>query len=185
MSTTGSNRRGFRPSRNQGGNSHLTSKRYKVDGNNAIIMIGDAVTLTSGKAAIYATAQAANYLGIVRACYDANGKPFTHVQPGRGPYMPASTGGYVDVWDDPDMRLLVEIDEEVSGANVGFLAEVNVTAGVTATGISRQHLCQITAASGNTPFRIVGLSPEEIDGAGGSGNNAEVVAVFHVYRKQA
>ncbi|RJO72857.1 MAG: hypothetical protein C4523_02480 [Myxococcales bacterium] len=145
--------------------------------------------MVGGRAARYTTAQGVNYLGIIKACYDTNKKPLTFNQPTRGPYLIASQGGYVEVYDDPDITYLVEYNGTAADTTPGQVAEIELTAGSTAVGQSRVFIAAVTANSGVTaaavgkPFRVIGLGPNELDEAGGTGNDLEVVARNHVFKK--
>lgn len=184
MATSGARRRGFEPARSLHNAGSPRTTLYPVSGDNAIIMNGDAVCLAGGRAAVFTTALANYFVGIVKACYDSNRKPFTFAQPTRGPYMPASTGGYVEVWDDPDTTFIVESDVSVGNLMIGQMATVNVTAGVTLTGISRMHIGTIAASATDSPWRIIGLGDNELDRLGGANNDVEVKAVRHYLLKQ-
>lgn len=183
MATTGSNVRGFVPARHFGSQSNPRTKRYTVPANNGQMFIGDPLSLIGGVATAYTTANGGYFLGVAARFYDTNGKPFTHTQPTRGPFMPANTGGFVDVYDDPQQ--LYEIESQVSAgvAFPGSLAIVVVTAGVTATGISGFKIGSVVTSATDANFRIVGLAGTELDQLGGAGNNIVVAVTRHVYRK--
>lgn len=186
MATTSSRQRGFVPARLQGGGSTFRTKLYPTSAGQADLYIGDPVCLVLGKAKRWTTAQAANFLGVVESVYDSNRKPLTFTQPTRGPYLLGANAGFVNVFDDPDQTYTVECEVSAGPSAGGQWAEVKVTAGVTATGISRTTIIGVTAADGGTmTFRAIGVSPDELDNLGGTGNDIEVIASRHVYRNPA
>ena len=178
-------RRGFVPGRHLTGAKTARSNLYPTDANLlAPLGVGDAVVLSSGYLQRYTTAAAASHLGVVKALYDSNRRPFTHTLPTRAAYLPISTAGWVDVYDDPDQTFIVECRVSIGPSDRGLIAEVNVTGMNSATGISRMHVEEATASDAAGIWRIIGLAPSELAvTAGGSTNNdIEVVAVIHLYK---
>lgn len=180
------NKRGFVPARSQaGGCGAPRSKLYPTDGNQASpLFLGDPVALSSGYVVRLTTALSTSFIGIVRGVYDANKKPKTHSLPTGQNFVPASTAGWVDVMDDPDMSYVVECEVSVGQGDVGKIAVIGVTAGNSATGLSRFHIAGVTAADATSTFRIVGIAPT-FDPSGtdtGAGNDVEVVAINHLLK---
>ncbi len=179
-------RRGFVPARSQtGGGGAPRSKLYPT--NTDLVQplgIGDPVCMINGYVQRWTTANASAFLGIVRACYDANKKPLTFSLPNQAPYLPASTAGWVDVMDDPDQALVIECAASVGQSMIGGFATVEISAVNTNTGISNFFAAGVTAADATGAFRVVGLAPSETatTAAGSPNNDIEVLPVLHVYK---
>lgn len=189
--------RGFEASHAfHGGGSHRT-RRYRVSADNAqAIFKGDLVSLnTAGGLTSWQLSDASALsamdpvLGVVKALYDTNGKPLTFSQPTKGPYLDASTGGYADVYDDPEEIFIANASASASGEMIGKFAPVAFGANNSAAGISGWgvDLTVVASAVGNTPLMVVGVA--EFDGfpdqiAGGATNNDVYVKIAdHHYRR--
>ena len=186
------NPRGFVEHRHLGNGVPVTRRyRVKENGNPHQIYKGDPVVLVSGntvtRLGTLATAAQVPVLGIARAVYDSNEKPFTHSQPSRGPYLPASTAGFVDVNIDPLQTYLVNTDATVVSTMIGQYVEHTAGTPNTAAGISGMHI--ETSGASNTaaaslPFQVISLGDDNWDGfVGGEANqDVEVVLATQAFR---
>ena len=180
-------RTGFTPSRSLagGGSGALRSKLYHTSANRSTpLFIGDAVSMSGGEIVVTqgTSALGQSYVGIVQGVYDTNKKPLQGT--GRV-YLNTSVAGWVDVMDDRNAVLEVQCETTIDQSRVGAIAWINVTAGNSATGISRQCV-NLTSAAGAFPlFRIVGLAPREVaTSADGSVDNLiEVIAIDGLYHQ--
>lgn len=183
MATTSDRKRGFVPTRSITGAQTFRQSLYPVSANYGTgLFIGDPIVLSGGRAQVWTTAAAASFVGIATAFYDSNKKPLTFSQPGRGPYLPPSTGGFVSVVDDPNVTFTVELAVSAGPSVVGQVILLEASAGNTATGVSRYFAAGVTASDTSSNFRVVAISPNELDGLGGTGNDIEVVPIIHLYK---
>jgi hypothetical protein len=179
-------RTGFTPSRSLagGGSGALRSKLYHTSANRGHpLFIGDPVTLTGGEIVrtTGTSSDSTNFVGIVQGVYDTNKKP---LQGAGRVFLNTSVAGWVDVMDDPNAVFEVQCETSIDQSRVGAVAWVNVTAGNSATGISR-YCVNLTSANGGNPlFRVVGLAPREVavTADGSVDNLVEVVAIDGIYR---
>lgn len=200
MATSPNVRRGFVPSRHLNGGSHFRSHRYPVNASAATgLFMGDPCYLSAGYVKPITTDDLnQKILGVIKACYASNQKPLTFSQPTRGPFLQASTAGWVDVYDDPGIVYRVQADATASQADVGKTVDVTASGGGnTATGYSRMEIDISTASAASegslNPFQIVGVAPNELDrvdgtpGVNGFGtnNDLEVVIFNGVFRNTA
>lgn len=181
-----SKKRGFVPTRNLTGATTFRQSLYPVSANNAApIFPGDPVCLVGGCVQQYTTAQAANFIGVAAASYTGtnrtNAKPRTFSQPSVGPYTPANGGGMVAVFDDPNIVYTVEVATSVGASMTGQFITIELSA-ATALGLSRSFAAGVTAADATGNFKVIGLSPDELDALGGTGNDVEVVPVFGLFK---
>lgn len=167
---------GFQPIRTvDGGAIRTTQYRVAVSGNTHGIFIGDFVRLNpSGLGVIRVSGNAApdtRVLGACTAVYDTNMKPMTHSQPTRGPFLPASTAGYVDVADSASITYIIQGDGSAAESIVGqFVTLTAASLGNTATGISVMQV-RVASADTSTKFlQVVGVSPNEERGLGSVNN---------------
>lgn len=178
-------RKGFVPCRLLNGGQAFPMRRYQTDTNLLrTLAVGDPVTLNSGFLQRWVTAQASGFVGVVAAVYNSNGRPLTFNQPTGGPYLPASTAGFIDVFDSPSLTYVVECQTSIGQSDIGKTADVNVTAVQTAAGISGFHLTKATAqGSPDMNFRIIALAPSElaVTAAGSPNNKVEVQIIRHLY----
>lgn len=129
----------------------LRANTYAVASNYATAVYkGDPViaTGTSNQINVITAGTGNKVLGAVLACFDSDGLPLA--------YIPASTGGYVLVADDPNQEYLAQDDNHASGSAFGLSAcgaNVNLVSGTgsTITGTSGWKL-----NSQNTPGTTAG-----------------------------
>lgn len=154
--------------------SHVPTRRYTVDASNAAaIFRGDMIKIEAdGNVTVGAPGSGSAVIGVAAACYNANKKPVS--------YLPASTAGYIDVWDDPDTVFGIQADGTTVSTDIGAVKDHIAThSGNTRTGISGQEL-QSTDADGNQ-LKIIG----KIDIPGnewGAHVDLEALIVEHHYR---
>lgn len=187
MSTN--NPRGFVEHRHLGGSMCPATRRFKVkaDGDSGAHQKfpGDPVALVSGQtvARIPAAATAAGLpiLGVVRAVYDSNGRPFTHSLPSGGNFIPASTAGFVDVNVDPNQVYLVNTDATVVSTLIGQYVDVTANTANTAagrSGFSIEVATGTNTAAATAPFQVIGIGPNNLDGIVGGESNQDVEVVI-------
>lgn len=192
--------RGFWPSRNQHGSGTQKTHRYPVSANNAAaLFIGDPVVLNAGGGVqSWLTADASaigakrGLLGVVARIYDSNGRPLTHNQPTNGPFLDASTGGFVDVYDDPDCIFIANASVTATRNHVQQLVPVafgvyNSAAGISGAGIDLAN--GVVTATGNEPFQVMGLADNNLDWpnpfiGSAANNDVEVRVADHTFRRR-
>ena len=182
--------RGFVPSRHLHGLTSFRTQRFPVSADNALhvgIAKGDPVRLIGGYAVKW-TAMSATHanvkalMGVVAQCLDSNEKPFTHSQPTRGPYIPSSTAGYVDVHTDPNIVFTVQCDASLPAGNIGQLIDVTAGGVNTAAGVSKMAVKFATVTVTATfPFKIIGMAPVELGKADTANNDVEVIINTHTF----
>lgn len=182
--------RGFVPSRHLHGLTSFRTQRFPVSADNALhvgIAKGDPVRLIGGSAVKWSAMSAAHavpksLVGVVAQCLDSNEKPFTHSQPTRGPFIPQSTAGYVDVYTDPGIVYAVQCDASVPAVNIGQLIDVTAAGINTAAGVSKMAVKFATITATSTfPFKIVGMAPVELGKADTANNDVEVIINTHTF----
>lgn len=164
------NPRGFVPLRTLGSQSSFRTKRYSVSANNpTVLRVGDPVVLHADGHIRRVDTSAVSagepgVLGIVQAGYTSTGRPFTHNLPGTPNAVPASTAGFVDVLDDPNITYLVNADSAANQAQIGQFVRVTAGPANTAAGISGFQIKMVdsTVSSVGSQFQIVGVGPNEI-----------------------
>ncbi len=169
------NPRGFRAVRHLSGAIPPT-RRYSIDSSNATaIFRGDLVKIEAdGNIACAGAGDGTAVIGAVASCYDSNKKPVS--------YIPASTAGYADVWDDPDTIFAVQADGNTAREDIGATKDHVTASGNTLTGVSSHELD--SDGSGQNQLKIIG----KVDVPGNEwGTNAEVevIIVEHHYRSTA
>jgi len=170
---------GLQAIRNKAAGTALRTKLYRVTatGNTQGIFINDPVRFNSaGLGVIRLSSNAAantRCLGVVAEVFDENGRPLTFSQPGRGPFLPASTAGWAAVYDSQQVTFMCQADASAAETLVGqYVSLTAATNGNTAAGTS---VMQIRAASADTSvktFQVLGLAPTEARGLGSVANNA-------------
>lgn len=183
-------KRGFVPLRTLDGKVSFPTRQYAVSANNPTpIYPGDPVTLNQQGHVIRVdtsgvSANEPAVLGIVAQVLDSNRKPQTHTQPSRGPFLPVSTAGFVDVYDNPDTTFLVNADSAINQSDVGQFVRVTAGSPNTAAGISGFSIKMVdtTASAVGSRFRILALGPNE-DRSGSANNDAEVMIADHEWRR--
>jgi hypothetical protein len=170
---------GLQAIRNKAAGNTLRTKLYRVtaSGNTQGIFINDPVRFNSaGLGVIRLSSNAAantRCLGVVAEVFDENGRPLTFSQPGRGPFLPASTAGWAAVYDSQQVTFMCQADASAAETLVGqYVSLTAATNGNTAAGTS---VMQIRAASADTSvktFQVLGLAPTEARGLGTVANNA-------------
>ena len=170
---------GLQAIRNKAAGNTLRTKLYRVtaSGNTQGMFINDPVRFnTAGLGVIRLSSNAAantRCLGVVAEVFDENGRPLTFSQPGRGPFLPASTAGWAAVYDSQQVTFMCQADASAAETLVGqYVSLTAATNGNTAAGTS---VMQIRAASADTSvktFQVLGLAPTEARGLGTVANNA-------------
>ena len=163
------NPRGFEPMNRIGGPAGTTTRRYRVSANNPnTLFIGDPVKLFAGEIRRIDTsgmsAGAPGCQGVIGSVYTSTGRPRTHSLPDSGNYVPVSSVGYVDVYDDPDQLYLVNADSALNQAQVGMFVRVTAGPANTAAGISGISIKMSDATAANVAshqFQIMRLGPNE------------------------
>ena len=187
MATTGSNARGFVPTRRQDGSPPSPANRYATGSNPTIIMLGDPVFLNANRKvqkylAQHASANSPAVLGVVVGLLNSDGRPLTHAAEKK---IGVSADGFIQVVDDPDCLFEIECSASISPTTgVGNFATVVETANTTANGRSGVKLAEtnVVTAAGH-PFQLYSLAPTELDRAGGPNNNWLVRISNHVFRR--
>lgn len=191
------NPRGFVEHKSLSGSVCPRTKRYKVkaDGVSGAFQKypGDPVVLVSGQTVARiptaGTAASLPILGVIRSVLNSNGRPFTFNQPSvGGPYIPASTAGFVEVNIDPDQTYLVNSDATVTSTLIGQF--VMVTANTPNTAAGRSGMSIEVATGNNTAnrtlaFQVIGIGDNNLDGViEGEGNqDVEVIISDHIFRR--
>lgn len=193
------NPRGFVAAKALHGGGRSVTQRYKVSADNATALFpGDLVALNAqGGVESWITADnsalatADPVLGVVKAVYDTNGKPLTHSQPTKGPFLDASTGGYVEVYTDPDQIYIANASATCIQAYIGTFAPVSFGASNSAAGRSGWGVdlgSTVGSAVGNTPLRVIGIAefdafPDLTNGQAAN-NDVYVQIADHAFRRQ-
>ncbi len=190
--------KGLREYRHLGGAPHPSTRRYRVKANGASgggqKFSGDPVHLVSGHSvskmtttASGASAASLPLLGVIRAVYNSNGRPFTHSAPGAGSFIPASTAGFVEVNIDPHQTYLISPNTTANSTHIGQYVELTAAAANTAAGRSG-FLVELSAASNTAartrPLQIIGIARNtEADPAvGAHEQELEVIIADHAFR---
>lgn len=146
---------------------------------------GDPVVLVSGQtvARIPAAATAAGIpvIGVIRAVYDSNKKPLTHSQPSKGPYLDASTAGWVEVNIDPHQVYLANTDATVTSTLIGQFVDVTANSPNSAAGRSGMSIEVATGtntAAATAPFQVIAIGGGNLDGITDGENNQDVEVVI-------
>lgn len=194
MSTN--NPRGFVEHRNLSGRvAPITRmRRVKADGVSGSHQKfpGDPVVLVSGNtvARIPAagTAQSLPILGIIRAVLDTNKRPLTFNQPSvGGPFLPASTAGWVQVNEDPHQTYIANCDSSLLSTHIGQYFDVTAGSANTAagrSGMSIEIATGINTAKNTAAFQVVEIAPNNLDGFVSTDNNqdAEIIINHQTWR---
>ena len=192
------NPRGFVEFRNLHGNVNPSTRKYKVKANGVSgshqKFPGDPVVLVSGQTVARipaaATAAALPVVGVIRSVLNSNGRPLTFNQPATGgPFLPASTAGFVEVNTDPQQTYLVNTDATVVSTLIGQF--VDVTANVPNTAAGRSGMTIEVATGTNTakatfsanpvPFQVIEVAPNNLDGIVGGEANQDVEVIIHYH----
>lgn len=146
---------------------------------------GDPVVLVSGHsvAVLPATGTAASLpvLGVIRAILNSDGRPVTFNQPSvGGPFLPASTAGFVEVNIDPHQTYLVNTDATVVSTLIGQYVDVtansaNTTAG--RSGFSIEVASGDTSSNNTRSFQVIGIGNNNLDGIIGGESNQDVEVI--------
>ena len=159
------NQRGFVPCRKLGGGAAITKTLPVSAATNEAYFLGDAVIAsTTGKVRPLknGTPLATRPLGVIIGLLDQNGKPLTHSQPTRGPYLTSGTPGYALVNCDPNQTYVAEFGGNANDATVFGGVKVSAGAPSTSTGLSGMGLDATVITTADAQFRILGLSPEQL-----------------------
>lgn len=191
MSTN--NPRGFIEGRNLGGRvSPITRlRRVKANGvsGSADKYAGDPVVLVSGNtvAVLPAAGTAASLpvVGVIRAVYEDGTypqiRPKTHSLPTSPNRIDASTAGWVDVNEDPHQTYIVNSDATVVSTLIGQFVDVTANTPNSAAGRSGFSIevgTGTNTAGATTPFQVVGIAPNNLDGITGGENNQDVEVII-------
>ncbi len=176
---------GLRPARSAHGQSYngRINKYYVDSGYGTALFVGDPVKLSG-------SADADGVPGVQQgAAGDALCGVIVGIEPDYGGdlgrlYLPASTGGYVYVMDDPAAEFEIQEDSDggaLAATNVGQNANIIVGSGNTSTGRSGVELDSSTAATTATlPLQILGLS-KRVDNEIGDNANWRVKINKHQF----
>lgn len=193
MSTN--NPHGFTEHRNLIGAAGPSTRWYQVkaDGKSGSHQKfpGDPVVLVSGNSvariAVAATAAALPILGVIRACYTGAKRPLTFNQPSvGGPYIPASTAGWVEVNVDPYQTYLVNTNATVVSTLIGQYVDITANTPSTAagkSGFSIKVATGVNTAANTAPFQVIAIGDDNLDGITGGENNqnVEVRIMQHIF----
>lgn len=174
------------------------SRKFPVSSNNpSAIFPGDPVKLVNGYVRVIDTSTPSagepGVLGVVSSLLDSNGKPLTHSQPTKGPFLDASTAGYAEVNVNPDQIYRASTDATAAQSMIGQFVRVSAAAANSAAGVSGFLVKLADATATNTAahqFMIVGVGSNE-EATGGTGDNAfannqdiEVIISDHIFRRK-
>lgn len=190
--------RGLREHRHLGGAVCPATRRYRVKANGASgggqKFAGDPVHLVSGNTVSKMTTTASGasgaslpLLGVIRAVYNSNGRPFTHSAPTGGSFIPASTAGFVEVNIDPNQTYVVSMNTTANSTHIGQYVELTAAAANTAAGRSG-FMVELSAASNTAartrPLQVIAItSHTEADPAiGAHEQDLEVIIADHAFR---
>lgn len=184
---------GFKPARHLGGENCFRTNQYKVNASNDVALFaGDAVVLSSGAVTAVTANGDSPVLGVIAALYDSNKRPLTHSQPTNGPYLAASTAGYVDVFDDPRIVYDVVANSACSDLDIGQIGTVVADAsGSPALGQSAQKMnassivAETTANSDTLAFKMIGLSKRNTSETYSDGQEIEVIINNHTFNPKS
>lgn len=193
--------RGFVEHRHQHGNVNpaCRTRRVKANGNSGAHQKfpGDPVVLVSGNTVaripLAATAASKPILGVIRAVYDDSTypgiRPKTHALPSGGNFIAASTAGWVLVNEDPHQTYLVNTDATVLSTLIGQYVDVTAVAPNTAAGRSGMTIevatgtntAQAAFSAAPTPFQVIGIGANNLDGIVQGENNQDVEVIIHFH----
>lgn len=152
---------------------------------------GDPVVLLSGHSIAVlpaaGTAAALPVLGVIRAVLNSDKRPLTFNQPSvGGPFLPASTAGWVEVNIDPHQTYLVNTDATVDSTLIGQFVDVTANSPNTAAGRSGFSIevgTGVNTAVNTTSFQVIGIGDNNLDGIiEGEGNqDVEVIISRHIF----
>jgi hypothetical protein len=151
---------GFRLVDANGGVHNARVKRYNVAAAYATaLFIGDAVKLggsadATGVATVEQAAAGDSMVGVIVGIDVDKAVPATE-HPG---YIPASTGGYVLVCDDPSAVYEVQEDGNIGVAGVGQVGDHVVAAGNTTFGTSGMELASTTVGTTGAGWHVLGYA---------------------------
>ncbi len=182
--------RGLVEARNTGGRvSPITRlRRVKANGDSGAHQkfAGDPVILVSGntvaRAPQTATTASIAIVGVIRAVltnatFGKDARPRTFSQPDGGPFIPASTAGWVEVNEDPNQTYLVNSASTVTSTHIGQFIDISAGTPNTAAGRSGFNAALGTAtntALATVPYHIVGIADNNLDGIVGGENNQDI-----------
>lgn len=182
-------RGGLYPVRHMNGDGDFQTQRIQKDStppkaDEALIYVGDAVRLLSGKvvrlSAADTSATGPGVFGVVaRILRDEAGRPRVHGLPDQHPNISLTADtDWLDVYTDKGIVFAARVAGSAGNGLIGSGLNVAATARVTAAGISGTML-NATAVSANTaPFMVVGMSNFDLDGGGDTGGRVEVIINF-------
>lgn len=169
----------FVPTRTLGGGA-FEVQRFKVS-SSAALYIGDPTRVSAGLVKPMGTAVSAlGLVGVVAALYDENQKPLTFSQPTRGPYKPAATSGYADVYVGTDIVYAVTGKGTTTLASaIALIGTVRgVSAGTPNTAAGKGGYVLTTAAfttAGEGAFKVLGPAQVDAYETFATGSRLEVV----------
>lgn len=186
------NPRGFVPTRTLDGRIDFRTQLRATNGNNgAHIFPGDLVTMTTaGSIDRWPGTNDATQkpIGVARAVYNTNKRPFTFSQPDNGPFLPASTAGFVDVIEDPDVIYTIHMTTS-AGVVDSLMDYFAASAGSPTSAAGRSGFLMDAAAttqpSDSHPLQLLAVSTNELDSpaAGVSANDVEVRIAHHRFQR--
>lgn len=192
------NPRGFVEYKHLSGSLSPATRKYRVkaDGKSGSFQKfpGDPVVLLSGNTVaripVAGTAAALPVLGVIRSVLNSDGRPFTFNQPSAGgPYIPASTAGFVEVNIDPFQTYLVNTDATVVSTLIGQFVDVTANTPNTAAGRSGFSIevgTGLNTATNTLAFQVIDIGSNNLDGIIGGENNQDVEVIIsrHIFTRQ-
>jgi hypothetical protein len=177
MSTT-DKKYGFVPVKHLTG-GQIRSREYHVDSSNGTaIFIGDLVDQEAdGNIAPAAAAAGTSVVGVAVGCKDSNRNAIA------AGYLAASTEGYIDVVDDPDVIFKVQEDgaggTPLAASDIGATRDHVQGTGDTATGRSAHT---IDSSGTEAQLKIIGLHEDPNNLWGDTYTEVLVIINEHQYR---
>lgn len=185
------NPRGLVPTRHlTGGSSFQTTFRSTRGANLSVLRRGDPVYMdTSGgiQRALVATVAGQQWLGVIARLYNNNKRPLTFSLPAGTQTLAASTSGFVEIYEDPDIVWTIHSSVSIGQSSIGLFGNIKFINTGTAAGISSCALDDVdfTATSAGHPLKIVRVSPFDgptSPGTPSDGNDIEVIITQHMWR---
>lgn len=164
----------------------VSGTSQKFPGDPVVLVSGDTVAVLPAAG----TVAALPVLGVVRAVLNSDKRPLTFNQPSvGGPFLPASTAGWVEVNVDPFQTYLVNTDATVVSTLIGQFVDVTANTANTAagrSGFSIEVATGLNTANNTRSFQVIGIGDNNLDGIiDGEGNqDVEVIISRHIFTRQ-
>lgn len=185
------NPRGLVPTRHlSGGTSFQTTLRSTRGANLRALRRGDPVYIDANggiQRALVATVAGQLWLGVVARLYNSDKRPLTFSLPAGTQSLAASTSGFVEVYEDPDIVFTIHCSASLAPGLIASFGNIKFINTGTAAGISSVALddADFTSTAQAHPLKIVRISPFEgptSPGTPSDGNDVEVLITNHVWR---